>query len=72
MLGFVRSKVSVRPHILDLSVMNVVFKGDLFEFIGRRRTKNWMVLSELHQYWFSFVAMYNTRMPYANVMKKFQ
>ena len=47
-----RAKASVRPHILDDVVMHVVVKGGAFEFIGTRRTKNWVVLSELHQDWF--------------------
>ena len=50
-VGFVRAKASVRPHILDVVVMYDVVKGGVFEFIGRRFTKNCMVLCDLHQYW---------------------
>ena len=52
--------------------MHVVFKGDLFEIIGCRYTKNWMVLCELHQEWFQFVTIYKTCMPHVNVMDKLQ
>ena len=47
--GIVRSKASVHPHIFDVVAMYVVVKGDVFEFIGHRCTKKWMVLCELHQ-----------------------
>ena len=40
-VGFLRAKVSVRPHILDVVVMHVLVKGDVFLFIDRRLTKNW-------------------------------
>ena len=49
---FVRAKASVCPHILGVIVMNVAVKGDVFEFIVSRRTKNCMVLCESHQDWF--------------------
>ena len=68
----VSSKVSVRPHIFYVALICVVVKGCVFEFIGHRRTKNWMVLCESHQEWFQFVAMHNNRMPHINFMKNFR
>ena len=50
--GTVRAKVSVLLHIFDVVVMCVVVKGNIFEFIGNRHTKNWIVLCESHQDWF--------------------
>ena len=41
---FARAKASIRPHILDLVVMYEVVKDGVFYFMGRIRTKNWMVL----------------------------
>ena len=49
---FVRDKVPVCPCISDVVVMHEVVKGDIFEFIGRRRTNIWVVLYKLHQDWF--------------------
>ena len=49
---FLRGKVSVRPRIFDLVVMHELFKGDAFGFIGKRRTKDCMVLCGSHKYWF--------------------
>ena len=69
---FVRSKAYVRPHISDVVIMYVLVKGDVFKFIVRIRTKKWMVLCDSHQDWFYFVAMHKTRIPHANVMKKFR
>ena len=46
MVGYVSAKVYVHPHIYDVVVMYVVVKGGVFEFIGRRHTKNWMVLCD--------------------------
>ena len=43
---------SVRPHILDVVIMGVVVKEDVFEVIWSGRTKNWMVLYDFHQEWF--------------------
>ena len=65
------AKASVRPCISYVAVMHVVVKGEIFYFIGRIHTKNWMVLCELHQDWFWFVAMYNNHMPHANFTKNF-
>ena len=48
-VAFLRAKAPVSPHILDVVIMIVVVKGDVFEFIGHRNTKNWMVLCELNQ-----------------------
>ena len=48
----VRSKVSVWPRIFDDIVMHEVVKGDIFEFAGIGRTKNWIVLCESRQDWF--------------------
>ena len=50
-VGCVRAKASVRPHISDYIIMNVVVKRETLEFIGCIHTKNWMVLCELHQNW---------------------
>ena len=47
--GILSAKASVRPRIFDDVVIHEVVKGDVFEFIGRGRTKNWMVLCESHQ-----------------------
>ena len=47
----VRAKAYVFPHIFDVLIIRVVVKGIIFEFIGRRRTNNWMVLCESHQEW---------------------
>ena len=43
---------SVCPRILYVVIMGVVVNEDVFEVIGSGRTKNWMVLYELHQEWF--------------------
>ena len=67
--GFVRSKAYVRPLILYDVLMHVLVKGDVFEFIGLGRTKNWIMLCESRQDWFEFSAMYNTCIPHANIMK---
>ena len=40
---FMRAKVSICPHISDVVVTNEVVKGDVFEFRGRRHTKNRMM-----------------------------
>ena len=45
-------KAYVCPRIFDVVIMRVVFKGGVFEFIGRKRTKNLMMLCELQQDWF--------------------
>ena len=66
----VRAKASVRPCIPYNVIMFVVVEGNVFEFIVRRRTNNGVVLYELIQNWFEFVAMYNTQIPHENVMKK--
>ena len=47
--GTVKAKPSVRLHIVDTVVLHVVVKGGEFDFIGRRRKKNWMMLCESHQ-----------------------
>ena len=47
--GILRDKVSICPCMFDVVVMRALVKWDVFEFIGRRRTKNWMVLCELYQ-----------------------
>ena len=54
----------------DYVIMYVVFIEDIFGFIGFGSTKNGIVLCELRQDWFEFVAMYNTQMTHANVTKK--
>ena len=72
MVGCVRAEASVIPLILDDVVMHVVVKGGVFEFIGLGRKKNWIVLCELRQDWFDFVAMYKTLMTDENAMKKVQ
>ena len=46
---FVRAKVYVHPHVFYLVLMNEVFKGGVFEFIGNRFTNKWMLLCEFHQ-----------------------
>ena len=70
--GIVRAFASVLPHIFDVVIISAVFKGNIFEFIGRRLTKNWMVLYDSYQDWFELVAVYKAYMPHINVMKKFQ
>ena len=72
MVVSVRSKASVRPRIFDDVVILEVVKGGVFSFIGRGRTKGWMLLCESNQYWFQFFSMLKTRMPHSNIMKKFQ
>ena len=67
---FVRAYVSVHPHISYVVAMHVSVKGYVFEFIGRRRMNNWMVLCDLQQDLFQFDEIYKTHMPHANVMKK--
>ena len=47
--GFVMSKASLHQHIFDESVINELFKGEVFEFIGIGRIKNCMMLCESHQ-----------------------
>ena len=37
--GIMRAKVYVHPRIFDVVTIRVVVKGDVFEFIVRRRTK---------------------------------
>ena len=51
-VGFVRAEAYVRPLISDFVIIHVLFKGEIFEFIERRRTKKWMVLGDSHQEWF--------------------
>ena len=68
--GFVSSKASVRQPILDVVVIHLVFKWEVFEFIERRLTKNCIVMCESHQDWFNFFVMYKTCMPHDNVIKK--
>ena len=50
--------------------MYIVVIGEIFELIGRGRTKNGILLFDFRQDWFEFVAMYNTQMTHANVTKK--
>ena len=69
---FMGAKVFVCPHIFDIAIMHEVVKGKVFDFVVLGRTKNWTVLCVLHQDYFWSVAMYKTRMPHANVMKKFR
>ena len=68
----VRVFVSFRTRIFDVVIMIVVFKGGILEVIGRGITNKCMVLYESYQYWFHLILLYNTHMPYINVMKKFQ
>ena len=70
--GIVRAFESFRPHKFDVVVMSLVVKGEVFQFIGRGLTKNYMVFCELHQDQFYCVAMYKTRMLYINVMNNFK
>ena len=56
----VRDKASIRQHVSDEVIMYVVVKGGLFEFICHGRTKNGIVLCEMNQGWFEFLAMYKT------------
>ena len=49
---FVRAKASIHPRMMDDAVMHVVAKGDVFEFKGRGRTKNWILLCDFRQDWF--------------------
>ena len=56
-VGCVREKASVSPCIPYSLVMHVVTKGDVFDFIGHGRTKKRIVLCDLRQEWFDFVAM---------------
>ena len=46
MAGVMMNKASVCPCISDVVAMHAVVKGDVFYFIERRCTKNWMVLCE--------------------------
>ena len=46
MVGCVRAKASVRPSILHDVVMNELFNGGVFDFIGLGSTNNWIVLCE--------------------------
>ena len=48
-VGFVRAKEFVRPHIPDDVLTNEVVKGDVFEFVGLGRTKNYIVLCDSYQ-----------------------
>ena len=52
---FVMAKESIHPRTSDDVTMHVLVKGDAFEFIGRGRTNNWIMLCELHQDWFYFL-----------------
>ena len=49
-VGFVRSKASILTQIFYVVVINEVVKGGVIDLIGRRHTKNWMILCESHQY----------------------
>ena len=69
MVGCVRAKESVRPHILDDVVMHVLVEGGAFEIIGGGFKKKYIVMCESLQYWFKFVVIYKNQMPHANVMK---
>ena len=68
--GFVRDKMSFCPSKFEYVVVHEVVKGDLFEFLGLGCTNNWILLCELHQDWFYFIAIYKTCMSNENVMKK--
>ena len=46
--GIDRAFTSVHPRIFDVFIMSVVVKWDVFEFIGRGLTNNWMMLCESH------------------------
>ena len=70
MVIFVSSKAYVRPRMSDDVVMHVVVKGGVFEFIGCGQMNNGIVVCELRQDWFEFFAMYKTRMPHINDIKK--
>ena len=47
-----RAKASICPHIFGVVVMHIVFKGEVFDFIGHILMKNWMLLYEWYQDWF--------------------
>ena len=47
-VGFLRAKASVLPFIFDDVVMHEAFKGNIFEFIGHRRTSKWTFSCEYH------------------------
>ena len=64
------AKVSVCPHIVDDVIMHEVVKGGLYELIGIGHTKNLVLLCELHQYLFEFVAMYKIRVLHVKFMKE--
>ena len=44
----VRAKASLCPRIFDANVMCVLFKEDIFDFIGLGHTNNWILLCELY------------------------
>ena len=48
-VGFVRAKKSFRPRISAEVLVNILVKWDKFEFIGRGRTNNCIVMCESHQ-----------------------
>ena len=48
-VAFVMAKASVHPNMIDNVIMHEVVKGDVFEYIGRRRTNKWMVLCDSYQ-----------------------
>ena len=58
--GCVRANASIFPRIPGAVAMHVVFKGGVFELIGIGRKKNGILLRELNQDFFEFVAMYKT------------
>ena len=68
----VRSKASVCPRLSDDVIDNSIVVGCVFEIVWFGRTKNGIVLYELHQKRFEFIAMYKTQIPYVNVMNKVQ
>ena len=50
MVGFVRSKSSIRAHILDDAIIDVLVKRVIFQFIGYEIMKNCIALCESRQY----------------------
>ena len=68
--GCVRAKSSVQRCIYDDVVMNVVVKGDVFEFICRQHTKTEIVFCVSCQDWFEFIVIYKAQMQRVNITKK--
>ena len=68
----VKSNAYICPFLSYDVTMHVIFEGGVFYFVYYIHIKNNIVLCELRQYWFEFIAIYKTEIPCVNFMNKVQ